>query len=229
RAAATPAPDGSAGTRAPGTAPPSDRSRGFWLRTLPDPLLAALVHLFLPERDGLLERVDRLPARGERVRAVRGGDGDHDRELADVDASDPVGDRDLAEVVRPLQLLRELGHHLLGHPAVRLVVEVVDGAPARLDPRRPDEGRDPAGARIRDLPDHRPRVDRLLGEAEGAAGDGRDQRHLVAVGERGLAVGVALVDRVEQARRLVSEPELRPDLGDARGLELALGPPGALA
>src|SRR5436305_8481607 len=52
-----------------------------------DPLLAPLVHLLLPERDVLLERVDRVLARSEGVLAVRSGDGDDDRGLAEVDAA----------------------------------------------------------------------------------------------------------------------------------------------
>jgi hypothetical protein len=46
---------------------------------------------------------------------VRGGDGDHDRELADVDAADAVGIATAQRSCFALQLARELGHHLLGH------------------------------------------------------------------------------------------------------------------
>src|SRR4051794_1322757 len=52
------------------------------LRAPADPLLPALVDLLLPQRDGLLERVDRVLAGGERVGAVRRGDGDHDARAA---------------------------------------------------------------------------------------------------------------------------------------------------
>src|SRR6266403_5909499 len=40
-------------------------------RAAPDPFLAALVHLFLPEGDVHLQDVDRVLARGERIAAVR--------------------------------------------------------------------------------------------------------------------------------------------------------------
>src|SRR5206468_3402592 len=93
---------GSGRSRAPSTA----RSRAA-----PDPLLAALVHLFLPQRHVELEDVDRVLARGERVAAVRGADGDHDRRLADLYAADPMVDRDVVDVVALLQLRAELLHH----------------------------------------------------------------------------------------------------------------------
>src|SRR2546423_13985274 len=102
------------------------------LRPAPDPLLAALVGLLLPERDALLERVDRVLARGERVLTVRGGDRDHDARLADLDSPRAVMDGDLAEVVALLEFRGDLGHHLLRHLLVRLVVEVQHGMAAGL-------------------------------------------------------------------------------------------------
>ena len=72
-----------------------------------------------------------------------------------------------------------------------------------------------AGALVGDLGDDGLERERLLGQPEGAAGDGRDQRDLVAVGELPLALGVLAVDGVEQARRLVAEPERGPHVGDA--------------
>src|SRR5581483_4650613 len=52
---------------------------------------------------------------------------------------------------------------------------------------------------------------------------------LVAVGERRLAVGVALVDGVQEPFGLVPEAELRPDVRDPRGVQLAFGPARTLA
>ena len=98
-----------------------------------------------------------------------------------------------------------------------------------MDARRADERRDPAGLARRDLLDHRVRVDRLLGQPERAARDRWDQGDLVSVGERGLAAGVLLVHGVEEALGLVAEAELRPDVGDRRGVELARRPARALA
>src|ERR687886_1959602 len=88
------------------------------LRTAADPLLSPFVDLLLPERDGLLQAVDRVPAGGERVVAMRSRDGDRDARLADPHQADAMVDRDLAEVVARLQIGGDLGHHLLGHAAV---------------------------------------------------------------------------------------------------------------
>ena len=74
--------------------------------------------------------------------------------------------------------------------------------------------------------------ERRFGQLEVPPGDGRDQRHLVALGERGLGIRVALVDRVEQARRLVPELEGGPHVAHASTvgeLELARAGAGALA
>ena len=71
--------------------------------------------------------------------------------------------------------------------------------------------------------------DGLLGEDERAARDRRDQRDHVAVGELVLGGRVLLVDRVEQARGLVAELELAPDVGDAVGVDLARRPARLLA
>src|SRR5256885_17134696 len=111
----------------------------------PDPFLPTLVRFLLPERDVLLERVDRLLARSEGILAVRRRNGDHDARLADLHATRPVVDRDLAHVVARLQPLGDLRHDLLGHLLVRLVVEVEHGAPARLDACRAHKRRDCAG------------------------------------------------------------------------------------
>ncbi len=79
-------------------------------------------------------------------------------------------------------------------------------------------------------PDDRGEVERLGGDAEGAAGHRRDERDLVAVGERPVAVGVLLVHRVEQPRRLVAELKRGPNVSDARNpVDLALRPAGPLA
>src|SRR5205085_1299517 len=62
-------------------------------RPAPDPLLAALVDLLLPERHRRLESVDRLLAGGESGLPVWRRDGDQDAGLADLDPSDAVVDR----------------------------------------------------------------------------------------------------------------------------------------
>src|SRR6266540_3697285 len=80
-----------------------------------DPLLAALVDLFLPERHPFFERVDRVLARGERVLAVRRRDGDHDGRFADLDPAGAVMDGDVAQVVALLESAGDLGHYLFRH------------------------------------------------------------------------------------------------------------------
>src|SRR6266536_1908033 len=60
----------------------------------PHPDLAVLEVLLLPDRDGALERIDRVAARLERVAAVRGGDGDEHARLADLEPADAVEHRD---------------------------------------------------------------------------------------------------------------------------------------
>ena len=60
--------------------------------------------------------------------------------------------------------------------------------------------------------------ERLVREQEVTTGDGRDQRDLVAVGEARVGSGIALVERIEQTRRLGSEVERRPDVRDRRAV-----------
>ena len=70
----------------------------------------------------------------------------------------------------------------------------------------------------------------MLPDAERTAGDGRNQRDLVSVGERLVALRVAPIDGVEQPLRLVPEIERRPHVAHARHvLEFPLGDPRPLA
>ena len=71
--------------------------------------------------------------------------------------------------------------------------------------------------------------DGLLGEDERAAGDGRDQRDDVAVGELVVGRRVLLVDRVEQALGLVAEVELAHTSATRVGVDLACRPARLLA
>ena len=161
---------------------------------------------------------------------MRRRDGDDDGDAADVDPAGAVGDGDLAELVARLQLLGQLGHDLLGHARVALVLEVVHGPAARIGPRGADEGGDPAGGVVRDLLDDQAGLDRLVREHEGATRDRRDERDLVAVRDGRVLVRVLEVDRIEQAHRLVPQAERGPHVGHAvDAVELALRPTGALA
>ena len=96
---------------------------------------------------------------------------------------EPVVDGDRAEPVPLGQLVAEPGEHRLGHLLVGLVLEVEYVAPARAAADGADEARDRAGLGILDLAQHGGDVERAFDEAERAAADGRDDRHLVAVRE----------------------------------------------
>jgi hypothetical protein len=124
--------------------------------------------------------------------------------------------------------LSDLGHDLLGHAGIGLVLERDHLPAARLPAHGSLERRDRTGALVLHLRDHGSQVERPAHEPERAAGDGRDDRDLVALHERRRTVRVLLVDRVEQAGRFLAEPELRPNVADRRRLELAFAPPGAL-
>jgi len=104
-----------------------------------------------------------------------------------------------------------------------------DGATTRLDARGAREGRDRAGLLVADLVDDAVEREWVVAEQERAAGDGRDQRDLVPVGERAVGCRVFLVHRVQQAGGLVAELERAPYIRDRRCVDLALGPSGALA
>ena len=156
--------------------------------------------------------------------------GDRDARLVDLDAADPVVDRDGPEVVALLEVGRDLGHHVLGHLRVSLVLEVVHGAAPRLPPYGAEERRDRPCALVGDLVDDRLEGQRFLGDAKRTSRDGRDQRDFVPVGELAPGVRVLAVDRVEQALGLVTQAERGPDIGDLPDVfELALRVAGPLA
>src|SRR6266571_2278768 len=96
--------------------------KGQWSGALADPLLAALVDLLLPQRDGLLERVDRLAEGCQSVGSVRGRNGDRDARLPDLDPPEAVADGDSAEVVPLAEPGGDLAHDVLRHLGVGLVL-----------------------------------------------------------------------------------------------------------
>ena len=103
---------------------------------------------------------------------VRGRYRDDNRDLADLAAAGPMRNRDLAEVMALHRGIGDLGHDLLGHAGVSLVLERDHLPAARLPAHGSLEGRDRAGAIVRDLRGHGGQVDRPVHEPERAAGTG---------------------------------------------------------
>ena len=148
--------------------------------------------------------------------------------LSDLADADAVRDGDCAEVVALQELGGELTHDVLGHPFIGLVLETDDLPPARLRADGAEERGDGACALVLDLRHDRGEVDRILGEPEGAARNRGDERDLVAVCERVIALDVCAVDGVDEPGRLLAEAELRPDVLDARSIaELDILPAGS--
>ena len=142
------------------------------------------------------------------------GDGDDHTHLADVDPADPVMDRNTAQVVSLDELRGEIGHDLLGHALVRLVLEMDDLATAGVRARRADERRDRARSVVAHLGDGGIDGQRIGRESEVAARHGRDHGHLVADLERLGPLDVRAVARVQKSRRLVSQPKRGPNVTD---------------
>src|SRR2546425_10656042 len=119
------------------------------LETHPD--LAVLEVLLLPNGHRALERVDRVLAGLERLRAVRRRHGDEHARLADLEPADAVEHRDAAHP-GPARAdpLADLAHLRLRHRRMRLVLEELHGPPLRLVPHDAREDDGAAGARVVD-------------------------------------------------------------------------------
>ena len=119
---------------------------------------------------------------------------------------------------RSSELRGQIGHDLLGHALVGLVLEMDDVTPARARPRRSDERRDRAGRVVSYLGDGG--VDRqgIGREPEVAAGDRRDDRDLVPGLERLGSLDVCPITRVEEPGGLGAEVERGPDVTDRRAV-----------
>ena len=124
---------------------------------------------------------------------MRRRDGDHDARLADLDAAEPVVDR------RPRT---GRGFSVSSSPSAASIGSAISSkasysrcthvAAARAPAHGADEASRPRRLRrVFDLADHGGDVERLVDEPERAAGDGRDERDLVAVDQRVRALDVA--------------------------------------
>src|SRR3990170_5320798 len=99
-----------------------------------DPDLAALPDLLLPDRHDLLEPVDQVVTGLERLPAVRRGDGDEERRLADLQAARAVLHRNVRDRPAGHRLLGELAHHARRHLRVGVVLQVEDAAAPAVVP-----------------------------------------------------------------------------------------------
>src|SRR4051812_46335953 len=94
------------------------------LRPLPDPFLAAGVELLLPERDRLLQGVDRLAACVERSSPMGRRDSDDDACLSDLHPAYAVMNRDARQAVLRCQFVAEAHEHRFRHLLECLVFEI---------------------------------------------------------------------------------------------------------
>ena len=186
--------------------------------------------LALPDRHRLLDAVDRAQGGLEGIAAVRGGDGHEERDIANLQHPDTVmGGDGMHLVVRELgqHLVADRGHLPLGHRRVRLVLQPRDGAALVVVADHALEQHDGPTRVGRDEVAQRVAVQRFLGDevagrcrSVGAAGDGLDQRHLVAGADLGGGVeAVLLVDRHSERRQVGLERRVRAlevamELGD---------------
>src|SRR5580765_6043195 len=98
-----------------------------------------------------------------------------------------------------------------------------------MDARGADERRDRTRFLRRDLVHDGLERQGLRAESERASRDRWDQRNFVPISELVVAGRVFLVHGVEEAARLLAEPERIPDVADpCNAVHLALGPARAL-
>ena len=112
-------------------------SKSAWLS---DPDVAALEELLLPDGDDLLDAVHTEVAGLERFLAMRRRYGDHQAGFADLHPAQPVRDRDAGLGPSVLaHLCRDLLQLLIGHWAIRLVLQGEHPAPGGVVACRADE------------------------------------------------------------------------------------------
>ena len=105
-----------------------------------DPLLGPVgPDLFLPDRDDFLEGVDQPAARLERLLAVRAAHGDNHADVSEVEMTDAVDQRHVDDRPAAAGFGLQLGHFLLGHAGIRLVLERRGPALTRQLAHRPEE------------------------------------------------------------------------------------------
>ena len=186
-------------------------------------LIATALDLALPDRRLGLDPVDRLARAGERLAAVGGRDRDDDARLTERHRADAVLGGGRLEPVARLHLLEDRGDPLGRHLAVGLVLEPLDLARGAAE----DDDRAGAGP-----PDRRRQVgdrQRILGNPGAGCGGRtaahrRDQRQLVALGDRCVVGDVLAVERGADRHRGQHLAEARlaggglEHVGDGRAL-----------
>src|SRR6266851_5473853 len=183
-----------------------------------DPLRAVLVVLALPDRRVLLQLLDRVPGGGEGVGAVGRGGGDHHRDRARVEASDPVVDGEPRPGPARPRLVLDAREHAQRHLGVRLVLEPHHRAAAVVRAHGADEGDHRPAVRSGHGGDRRVHRERPIGDAvrTGSARHRRDERHLRAVAQRPLGGRELLIDREPQPLHDRAQPGMRGARGLAR-------------
>src|SRR5207244_8415783 len=106
-----------------------------------DPDLAAFPDFLFPDRDGDLERIDRVATSLERRRAVGRGNGHHDAGFADLEPAEAVPKRDAA-LPAACDLRRELAELSLRHRPISFIFQVEHPARTRVVAYRSRERRD---------------------------------------------------------------------------------------
>src|SRR5215213_4869680 len=110
---------------------------------------AIRIVLFLPDRDDLLDPLDRVAAGLECGVAMRRGDADDNTRLPDRQRADAVDNGDLVNSPAFPNLVPDLRHGQLGGRGICLVFEMGDRLAAAVVAHGPDERRDRASARVR--------------------------------------------------------------------------------
>src|SRR5881409_1418115 len=178
------------------------------LETHPD--LAVLEVLLLPDGHRALERVDRVLARRERLRAMRRRHRDEHARLADLEPADAVEHRHAPHPgPAGAEPLADLVHLRLRHRRVRFVLEELHGSPLRLVPHDAGEDDDAAGARILDRGGDRVGRERCeddpVGVAARAAAHRREEAELVVGAEPVGGSHVLVADREQRERAVTGE------------------------
>src|SRR4051794_22591312 len=111
----------------------------------PQPGSSIHIVLLLPDRDDLLDALDRISARLECGGAVSRSDANDDAGLAHRERADSVDDGDVGDSPTVPDLIADLRHAKLGGRRIRFVFEMRHGSTTAVVSHGPDERRDGPG------------------------------------------------------------------------------------